>query len=256
MSLWPQVHDLTCVTPGQGNAYHVWVMELRSLLLSRDAEMTDVLKRAMSELGIGVFVYTMPEWAGEDLRRHKFDAVIIDCDDLPEGVDVLQAVKNTPSNSDSMAFAIVNGRTSLQAALDMGAHLALEKPISAERAKSSFRAAYGLMVSERRRYFRYDIEAPVGVSLDEKTEYAGVAVNISEGGMALKMNCVIAPKSVAQLRFTLPGSSQVQLRAVVVWSDEQGRAGVRFEQVPAAARKHLAEWFAKQEAAMGQKPAE
>ena len=70
------------------------------------------------------------------------------------------------------------------------------------------------------------------------------------------MNCVLAPKSLAQLRFTLPGSSQVELRAVVVWSDEQGRAGVRFEQVSAAARKHLAEWFAKHEEAVGHKPVE
>jgi len=256
LSFGAQVHELTCVITAPSNAYDGGVMELRSLLLTRDAEMTDVLKRAMTELGIGLFVYTMPEWATEDLRRHKFDAVIIDCDDLPEGASVLQEVKNTASNSDSMAFAIVNGRTSLQAALDMGAHLALEKPISAERAKSSFRAAYGLMVSERRRYFRYHLETPVGVSFDEKTEYPGLAINISEGGMALKMNCVLQPKSLAQLRFALPGGSQVELRAVVVWSDEQGRAGVRFDQVPTASRKHMTDWFAKQEEAMGQQPVE
>src|SRR4051794_20412279 len=120
-------------------------MELRSLLLSQDDQMIEVMQKALHDLGIGAEVYSTADWAREDLQRHKFDAVIVDCD-VDGSSDLLRSVRTTPSNSRSLTFAIVGGEVGIQSALGMGANLALEKPVSLDHARSSLRAAYGLIM--------------------------------------------------------------------------------------------------------------
>jgi hypothetical protein len=57
--------------------------------------------------------------------------------------------------------AIVEPSIALKAVFQTGAHFVLYKPVSSERAKSSFRAARALMKSERRRNIRVAVQIPV-----------------------------------------------------------------------------------------------
>ena len=130
-------------------------MALQSLLLSRDDDVIRVLRRVLNDLEIEVEVCTGPDKAAEELARRKWDAIIIDCDDCHGALDVLRSVRQGTSNKTSTAFAIINGITSVRNAFEMGANLALEKPITADRALHSFRAVHGMMLAERRRYYRH-----------------------------------------------------------------------------------------------------
>src|SRR5512147_2581825 len=154
-------------------------MELRSLLLSQDTELIEILQFALEDLGIAVEVYSTAPWAGEDVAEHRFDAVIVDFD-VPGADQFLRAVRSSPGNSHSLTFAIVDRDIGLPAAFAMGANLALQKPVSLESARSSLRAAYGLIMQERRRYFRYPVETLVTLHLDEHTTLIATSINISE----------------------------------------------------------------------------
>lgn len=221
-------------------------MELRSLLLSQDEEIIEVLQHALGDLGIGVEVYSNSAWADEDVREHKFDAVIVDCD-IPGGPDFLNTVRSTASNARSLTFAIVSSDIGLPAAFQMGANLALQKPITLDTARSGLRAAYGLIMQERRRYFRYPIDLPVQVHPDETTIIHATAMNISEGGMALKCERDLQMNGLVQLSFHLPGVKQeMDMRALVVWKDPLGRAGVRFDSPSVTTRHRLSEWLMAQ----------
>ncbi len=120
-------------------------MELRSLLLSQDQPMIDVLQRALLDLGIGVEVYSTAEWAREDLSDSHFDAVIVDCD-VSGAASILEMLHSSANNSRALTFAITNADSGLHNAFGLGANLALQKPITVERARSSLRAAYGLIM--------------------------------------------------------------------------------------------------------------
>ena len=63
--------------------------------------------------------------------QKKFDAVIIDCDDLRGGLGVLQGLRATPSNKNSVTFAVLNGKktTTQQALCEVGVNFVLQKPI-------------------------------------------------------------------------------------------------------------------------------
>src|SRR5208282_5157727 len=105
---------------------------------------------------------------GNDLlMKHKFDAVIIDCDDLQNGFSLLQSLRYTQSNAKSVSFAVVNGKTTTQEAFQSGANFVLQKPLTPLHAARCLNAALNFMVRERRRYFRHPVDMPLRISLPQ-----------------------------------------------------------------------------------------
>ena len=84
-------------------------MPLESLLLSRDAEVFRVVRPTLEKMAIAVEICQEAKKASEILISEKFDAVIVDCDDLPGGLEVLQGLRATPSNRGAVTFALLNG---------------------------------------------------------------------------------------------------------------------------------------------------
>ena len=97
-------------------------MNLESLLLSRDVEVMRILRPALEKLAIDVQICQESAEATEILLSEKFDAVIVDCDDLPGGLGVLQELRahnrtspsnsscNTPRNSKEVSRTLYNDR--------------------------------------------------------------------------------------------------------------------------------------------------
>src|SRR3984893_1027073 len=166
-------------------AYHESSMPLESLLLSRDPEVIRVLQPALEKLSVEVEVCGGVSSGQEILRTEKFDAIIVDCDDLKGGLDVLASLRKTASNKNSVTFAILNGSTTTQQAFQMGANFVLQKPISAMSARRCFSAAVNFMIRERRRYFRHPVELPATLVCGSGQKVTVTVTNMSEGGMAI-----------------------------------------------------------------------
>ena len=94
------------------------LMRLESLLLSRDPEVIRVLQPVLEKLSIDVEVCHGVGSGQEILRTEKFDAVIVDCDDLKGGLDVLASLRKSASDKNSVTF--LNGSTTTQQAFQMG----------------------------------------------------------------------------------------------------------------------------------------
>ena len=80
-------------------------MTLESLLLSQDPELVRVIRPTLEQLSIDVEICHEARAGADMLISDKFDAVIVDCDDLKGGLALLQGLRNTPSNKNSVAFA-------------------------------------------------------------------------------------------------------------------------------------------------------
>lgn len=222
-------------------------MTLDSLLLSQDPELLRVIRPTLEKLSIEVEICHEARKAAEILISEKFDAVIVDCDDLRGGLGVLEGLRNTPSNKNSVTFAILNGhRTTTQEAFGMGANFVLQKPISALNASRCFHAALNFMVQERRRYFRHPVKMQVGIVLEDKKVNA-TSTNISESGIALMVREALPKGATPRLQFVLPETDlKLDLEAEVVWADVKGRAGLRFRDVPKQSQKDLESWLDRQ----------
>jgi DNA-binding response OmpR family regulator len=218
-------------------------MTLEALVVSRDPDTLRVLRSALAKLDIVVQVCTGAEAATEVLTAKKFDAIIIDCDDMHGGIGILQQVRKERSNKSSVTFAMLNGVTDVRTVFQMGAGFVLQKPITLTNALRSFQAAYGLMHRERRRYFRLPVEFPVTLTFGRSQEMKAMASNLSEGGMAIQTETAL-PADLARIQFSLPGTDlTLSPKAELAWNDASGRGGIRFLDLTLTAREQLENWL-------------
>ena len=222
-------------------------MTLDSLLLSQDPELVRVIRPTLEKLSIDVEICHEARAGADILITDKFDAVIVDCDDLSGGLAVLQGLRSTPSNKNSVAFAILNGkRTTTQDAFGMGANFVLQKPISMLNAARCFHAALNFMIKERRRYFRQPVKMLVKVVYEGKTLNA-TSTNISEGGLAVQLREAPPKGAAPHLKFTLPNTNiHVDVEAEVAWVDVKGLAGFRFHDLSKSSKQELEQWLDEQ----------
>ena len=153
-------------------------------------------------------------------RRH-LDGLVIDCDDVGGGTEVLTKTRNSLSNQQTLIFAVTNGSTSVEKAVDLGANFVLCKPIQEPRLRSVLDVAIPKMEREHRRYFRYDVDLPVRFRNHLGQSFTARIKNVSEGGLAVRLVDPVQLKGVVTMEFELP-SVTPQLfhsRADVVWSD-------------------------------------
>jgi CheY-like chemotaxis protein len=219
-------------------------MSLESLLLSCDAALIRTMRPTLEKLAIEVEICQEARRATDVLVSEKFDAIIVDCDDLNGGVELLQGLRSTPSNKNSAVFAILSGKqTTTQEAFAMGANFVLQKPISQLNAARCFNAALGFMTRERRRYFRHPVRMMVQIMIDE-TEIKATTTNLGQGGMAVLLRQVLPKNATPHLTFTLPGTdTRLSLESEVAWVDIKGCVGFRFRNVPEQLQEALEKWL-------------
>ncbi len=83
-------------------------------------------------------------------RRH-LDGFVIDCDGVEKAMDLLVQIRASRSNKLSVVVAVVNGKTSVSAAVDAGANFVLGKPVEAKTLRSILDVALPRMAREHRR---------------------------------------------------------------------------------------------------------
>jgi DNA-binding NarL/FixJ family response regulator len=219
-------------------------MNLDSLIVSRDEALTSVLNVALDKISVRLQICGELQPARDLLAKSKFDAVIIDCDDLQNGADLLKSLRQTQGNGKAVSFAVLNGKTTTQQAFEWGANFVLQKPLSALHASRCFNAALNFMVRECRRYFRHPVDIPLRIGLPNNQEMTATATNLSEGGMAIRVLGKLSKETQGQFRFALPSANiSLELKGEVAWADGTGHAGIRFIDVPQTSQYQLEKWL-------------
>ncbi len=221
-------------------------MKLKSLLLCSDEKIVRVLRRTLGDLDIAVEHCASSEIALRHLTRERFEAIIVDCAG-PGAADVLGVVRTSPCNLRAVVVAILDPDTGLRSAFELGANFILYKPVTAERAKSSFRAARALMKKERRRNTRVPVQIPVEMSNRESgARFKVNTTDLGEGGLAISLPRRSKPHGRWQLKFTLPGSTTpLEVDAEFAWEGTGTQVGLRFQDQSPAVGRQLREWLGR-----------
>jgi CheY-like chemotaxis protein len=222
-------------------------MSLQALVLCSDDKILRVLRRVLGDLEISVEYCSDADSAVRKLTRRRFEAVVVDCNDEDMAAQVLASVRSAPCNKRSIAVAIIDGQKAVRSAFALGAHFVLYKPIFAERARMSFRAARVLMKCERRRNTRVAMQIPVAlVSETGAGQRKTVTSDISLGGMSFKLSQRAHRAGPMRIKFTLPGTeSSIECAAEVAWEGGGPQAGIRFIDVSPEQRDQLKSWLVR-----------
>jgi len=228
-------------------------MSLQSLVFCSDEKILRVLRRVLSDLEIRVEQCPDAQAAIHKLTRQRFEAVIVDCLDERLASQVLRSARTAPCNKRAIAVAIIDGQQALKSAFELGAHFVLYKPISMERARTSFRAARALMKRERRRNLRVPLSIPVVLATDDGVRHQTTTSDIGEGGVAVQSCLKSRTPQPLRIQFTLPGSDYSwEGLAEVAWETSGRNAGLRFVDSSPEAREQLRKWLNQQAPEMEQ----
>jgi CheY-like chemotaxis protein len=224
-------------------------MGLDCLVVTCDSTLLGQIKANFSARGASLNLRQDAASAIELASRRHWDGLIIDCDDVAGGTEALLKVRSSRSNQETLIIAVLNGSTSTEAALDLGANFVLCKPIEESRLRGVLDIAVPKMEREHRRYFRYDIDLPVRFQNHLGQSFSTVMKNVSEGGMAIKLVDPVHLKGVVPVEFDIPSvePQAFHAKADIVWSDAFAM-GLRFLHIEKGCEVALQSWLSSLEA--------
>ncbi len=219
--------------------------QLTALLLSPDPDAQRTISNILGKVGVYTETHSGPAPGLRALKAKKYEGVIVDCDDLDCGTDLLAMLRDEKFTKTTIVFALVHGTTSMHDAFGLGANFVLEKPLINERVYRCFRAAQGLMVGERRRYFRYQVDFPAYLDFAKQLSNAVVtARDLSLGGMQVQTTLALVPEMSGTFRMTLPDGEPINGDCQVAWKTGDC-VGVRFTEISRTQQLKLEKWLSK-----------
>ena len=217
-------------------------MHLSCLVVSRDPE---VLK-GVGDVFTGFDLVFRRDAAGANdaISQNHLDAFVIDCDGVERSTDLLSAIRNSRSNRNSVIFTLVNGATSIGTATELGANFVLGKPVDSKRLTTYLQASIRKMEAEHRRYFRYQLSVEADILLRDGQKVAAQILNVSQGGLAMRLLDRAHLYGPVTIEFTIPGTrkSQVVARAAASWSTER-LFGMRYLSMEVESREAYDSWL-------------
>lgn len=219
-------------------------MPASALVFSSDGNAVRLLRDALLEAGLAVDHCRDAASTIESLSSDEYAVVVIDASDHRERDGILRQLRCTPLNKDALAIVLLATQAHATTAFSLGANFLLYRPVSAERVRSSLRAATRLIHIDKRRNRRAPVHAAADLSYPSKETAPATLLDLSQEGLLLQCDHALPAQSKIYLRFTLPGQTKsIQLSGETMWQDSRGRIGIRFVDVPQSARRLLKEWL-------------
>lgn len=185
------------------------------------------------------------------VSRRKFEVVFVDFALGEQAITTIEHVKSAPSTRTAVVVGITANPEQSRKAFSYGAQFVVEQPVTISAVEAVLKAAYGLIVRERRRYFRCTIEAELIAHRSTEAAWTGQLLNISEGGLCMLPPHPLSPGESLHVDLRLPNTSiEISAHCDVQWSDVSGRVGLKFVSISSEAKSDLQCWLsAKLEAA-------
>jgi len=223
-------------------------MILHALLVSKDDQAAETLSQVLASYGVAVDRLSAVDVAVARLSEQRFDQLIVDYEDPATATQVLETNRqqaNAEHANPAVTVALVRDASEIRHILGVGAHFVLAKPLSRGRTEATLRAATALLKRERRQAFRVPVQAAVALHTGEYPNLEGILFDVSTGGMDVLAAKPLPTATLVHFSFELPDSGGlIEGEAEVAWMSANGQIGLRFLDIDAVAREHLADWLA------------
>lgn len=217
-------------------------MRVNCLLVSRDSQVQKLVTEVFAEIDLRLREDTLA--ALDVITRSHFDGFIIDCDGIERGTEIIIAARSSRSNRKSVIFTIVNGKTSVATAMELGSNFVLGKPLDTDRLTTYFQSSLHKMETEHRRYFRYQLSLDAEVVRRDGKVVPAQILNVSDGGLAIRLLDRAHLYGSVTVRFTLPDTQRTAITAVALlcWSREP-IFGLKFFGLDGESGRAYSEWL-------------
>jgi len=202
---------------------------MKGLIVCRRAATIAIFSTLLREISIEAQKCESASQALELFRMHRFEALVLDFDEVENCAEVARRVQDVRPNQDISIFAIASDDQNQAAATAAGSTFIVDKTLDQTRIRSLLRSVRGRMLRSFQAYFRLNIEIPVSITRAAGGVLPCVTINLSQNGMAVSAPARLECGESLCLIFGLPPEGEItSAEGTVIWDDGHGRAGIQF----------------------------
>jgi CheY-like chemotaxis protein len=216
-------------------------VSLQAIAITDDAAVRKPLRKGVG--GSQIDLEFVDGTAGAvKIQTQRIDAIIIDLESSPQADELIEKVRCSPTNNGSAIFVVTISNIKGARALELGANMIIQKPVSAEAVRLCFEASYNRMIQERRRFFRYPVLL-TGLAELSGERHEITVVNISDTGLAIATETSVQPGTTLLIRYFIPDIRlDVECEAAAAWC-AGGRIGLKLTRIDPLIAKELKDWL-------------
>jgi CheY-like chemotaxis protein len=217
------------------------------LLVCNNEATTKIVQSSLEKVAISTEVCSDAAMCLKLVGRRKFEVVFVDFFQAEDAYVAIQHVRASTSSRTAVVIAITINAAQSREAFTAGAQFVVQQPITSSGVDTVLKAAYGLIIRERRRYFRCPVESEIIGQRNTEGAWSGRVLNISEGGLCILPAVPLASGDMLEIELRLPETSiEVSAGCQVKWTDVSGRAGLQFRSMSSDVGADLQHWLAQQ----------
>lgn len=221
---------------------------LIAMLMCSDAEALGTIERTFEEYGIPAYFCPNDKAAHAVLNRRKFDLMVLDFDE-PGADELVDFHVMDARGIPSVIIALARNPALLKTVLSRRVHFAIQKPVVPELMTRTLKAAYSMIVAEKRISFRHSVRINANASILEtnlrKAVGQTIIHDISHTGLGLQTFDAVPRDTTIFVDFELPEEGEsIHAIGKVIWSDDEGYVGVQFRFIAPLELRSLRSWLA------------
>jgi hypothetical protein len=213
-------------------------MAFECLLVSNNPGVFSTIDRILRELSIRTSVCLSSSRALKLIAKGSTDLIVLDWDS-----DAASEFLGEIWKSGKARKPTIVALSSLDCRIP-GAHVVLQKPVTAESGAKSLKLAYSRMLQDHRLHARYALMMSL-MAVDDTNRTVPVTItDIGDGGVGLSTKMKLKIGNILSFRLLLPGVSRdIYIQARVLWTREYGGAGCEFLRIPPVDVAILHDWL-------------
>lgn len=209
------------------------------LLVSTDRSTPEAAQAALKTMARSLQCVDSVAAGREFVRTQKIDSVVIDLE-IKTALKFIAEIRKG-KNARAFAFVCVSNDAESAVALRGGANALLTRPLSVEAMAATIGSFRSIIASEHRRYFRHAVTIPAVITLGEHS-YQGIVENISQGGLAIRLPCLLPEASIVDFSFDLE-TGAIEGSAQLKWENTESLAGMAFRKLVPKSKQQLMTWL-------------
>jgi hypothetical protein len=220
---------------------------LTALLLCNDAQALIPIERTFEDYGIPALFCPNSNAAQDSLNRRKFDLLVLDFDE-PGANELVDFQAMDARGVPSVIIALAEDPDILKRMLSRRVHFTIRKPVTGNVMVHTLKAAYSMIVTEKRISFRHSVRIKADASILDRRERQtlgpSIIRDVSHTGLRLQTESIVARDSTIFVDFELPDEGeQIHTIGKVIWSTAQGHVGIQFRFIAPLELRSLRSWL-------------
>ena len=226
-------------------------MPLKLLVVDHDTATLELVQDVFRSRSVQLYTARDSVRAVAPIVEEKFDGFLVEVN-MPN-VDGCRLAHWIRQSSRNGRAPIIHMSTrpdtqTMHRAFEAGGTFFLVKPLDRGSLSRLFQATRGIMMQERRRYWRIPLSIALHCAVGPRALWGCRIRNLSVTGMLFQGNGSLHPGVKVYLAFSLPDNRGALISAwgTVVRVDDRGQVGVRFTRLSQADHRRILERIARE----------